>query len=59
MWFNSVYHYVHHAEPTVNFAELSYIDRAFGTYKEYPIGEVVEHFRESVVKGEDVEMTAH
>lgn len=52
---------MHHAEPTVNFAELSYIDRAFGTYKEYPIGEVVEHFRESVVKvqGEEVEVTAH
>jgi sterol desaturase/sphingolipid hydroxylase (fatty acid hydroxylase superfamily) len=32
-WFNSIYHYVHHAEPTINFAELSYIDRIFGTYK--------------------------
>lgn len=47
IWFNSVYHYVHHAEPTVNFAELTYIDIAYGTYKEYPLEEVVEHFREA------------
>lgn len=40
-WFNSIYHFTHHAEPTWNYAELTYIDVAYGTYKEYPLETVV------------------
>lgn len=50
LWFNSIYHFVHHAEPTTNYAEFSFLDILYGTYKDYPITEVVEAFKPTSIE---------